>query len=285
MEEWWTRSSSVSFDLTDGLVRAVAEIIYGEQSEYTVGRSRAWLQRRATVTSRMILEELARELWPRVFIEKSPSMVYNIESMQRAFRYFPDARFIHLVRHPSSYGRSVLRYLELLGSPQYQPPGTPEGAAMTPVWIETLASFPYASDQVPAYETRRERVDPQAGWYVLNRNVVTFLAEVPPDQSIRVRGEDVVAHPTETLSAIVRWLGCEVDEKVLNEMQHPERSPFASFGPPGARLGNDILFLENPRLRVSETVEESLDDPMPWRGYPPTFLPEVRDMAREFGYE
>ena len=69
-------------------------------------------------------------------------------------------------------------------------------------------------------------------------------------------------------------------------MKHPERSPFAGLGPPGATLGNDPGFLADPVLRVRPTPAEpppSLDAVLPWdnrRG----LEPEVHQLARDFGY-
>jgi hypothetical protein len=284
MEQWWDRSTAVSFDHTHGLIRAVAEVVYGGQSDTDVRKAKGWLQRRLTLTSGMVFEELARSVYPCALVDKSPSIVYDVDAMQRAFRFFPEARFIHLVRHPRGYGKSVLRYLELLGRPEYQPRGRPATPPKPPIWIQGLATFSYSSPQDPDYEARRAGVDPQAGWYVLNRNVVTFLKEIPQEQQLMVRGEDVLADPEATLAEITSWLGWKAEGTVLEEMLHPERSPYAHFGPPGARLGNDILFLENPALRPVVIVPDSLDGPMPWATDGAPFLPEVRDLARQFGY-
>jgi hypothetical protein len=284
VERWWTRSSAVSFDLSHGLLRAVAEIVYGGQSETTVRKAAGWLRRRTTCSSGMVFEELARAVFPLTLIDKSPSIVYHVDSMQRAFRFFPEARFLHLVRHPRTYGQSVIKYMHLLAQPEYQPAGRSAALAEAPVWIKTLASFSYSSPINTDYETRRSPIDPQASWYLLNRNVITFLADVPAEQSMVVRGEVLLTDPATTLAEIVQWLGIEMDDFCLEQMMYPERSPYAFFGPPGARLGNDILFLEDPRLRRDNMLTGSLDDPMTWGAEGETFLPEVRDLARQLGY-
>jgi Sulfotransferase family len=284
MEEWWARSSSVSFDLAHGLIRAVAEIVYGGQSEADVRRANGWIRRRTNATSGLLFEELSRRVYPCALVDKSPSMVYDIDSMRRAYRFFPDARFIHLVRHPRSYGQSVLKYLDLLARPEYQPRSRPSSSGEAPLWIRRLAAFAYSSELDPSYAMDRTDVDPQAGWYVLNRNIVEFLHDVPPEQSITVRGEEVLADPSTTLVDVLAWLGLKADGGELENILHPERSPYAHFGPPGARLGNDILFLEDPRLRPARREPESLDGHMPWASNGATFLPEVRELARQFGY-
>jgi hypothetical protein len=70
-------------------------------------------------------------------------------------------------------------------------------------------------------------------------------------------------------------------------MMHPEHSPFAQFGPSGAPFGNDPAFLENPRfpLQAKNEVATSLNDAIPWRMDGRGFAREVKELAREFGYE
>ncbi len=284
MEEWWTRSSTVSFDLAHGLIRAVAQIVYRGQSESTVRQANGWIRRRSMATSGLLFEELSRRVYPCALVDKSPSMVYDIDAMRRAYQFFPEARFLHLVRHPRSYGKSVLKYLDLLARPEYQPRGRPTATPEAPLWIQRLAAFAYSSELDPNYSAERSEIDPQAGWYVLNRNIVQFLMEIPPEQSMTVRGEYILDDPAAALTEVVNWLGLKVDDAELEDMLHPERSPYAHFGPPGARLGNDILFLEDPRLRPARDEPEALDGPMPWASNGATFLPEVRDLARRFGY-
>ena len=55
-----------------------------------------------------------------------------------------------------------------------------------------------------------------------------------------------MTNPDLHLRKIAGWLGLRTDDAAINEMRHPERSPYACFGPPGARFGNDRFFLENP---------------------------------------
>jgi hypothetical protein len=127
-------------------------------------------------------------------------------------------------------------------------------------------------------------MDPQRGWYVLNMNIVTFLNSVSHSQWIRVRGEDLLANPDQVLQQIADWIGLRTDNAAIEEMKHPERSPYACFGPPGARIGNDILFLQNPVARPVRVESYSLEGPLGWRHDGRGFLPEVKELARNFGY-
>jgi hypothetical protein len=132
---------------------------------------------------------------------------------------------------------------------------------------------------------RSRELDPQRGWYVLNYNIAEFFESLPDEQKLRIRGEDLLQAPDGPLRRIAEWLGVRSDDDAINEMKHPERSPYACFGPPGARYGNDSFFLESPALRPARANPQSLEGPLSWREDGSDFLPEIKQLAREFGYE
>jgi hypothetical protein len=274
---WFSLASTGSF-MTHGLLRGVAQLCFGEQTPRTVKLANGWLKRRSSSTSGMIFEELASAAVPAILLDKSPSIVYHLESMKRAYRFFPQARFIHLIRHPRGHGQSVVKYLHELK--QYQPKEPDIDAA--PRWISHLVSFPYLS---AAWEGGSKPLeDPQCGWYVLNRNIVTFLESVPRRQWMVVHGEDLLNEPDSTLQELAAWLGLRTDDRAVEEMKHPERSPYACFGPRGARVGNDIFFLKDPKLHNARIDAQSLEGPVAWRPDGMGFLPEVQELARSLGY-
>jgi hypothetical protein len=282
MEGWWSRSSEASFQMGHGLLRAVAEMCFGEQTERTVILAGGWLRRRRGDTSGMVFEELAHAVAPLILIEKSPSVVYDIDAMHRIHRFFPQSRFIHLVRHPRGYCESVVKYAHTLSRPEYQRPGsTPTGDA--PGWINDLAQFGYP-EAAAASGSPSDVVDPQRGWYVLNSNIVTFLASIPRHQRMTLRGEELLRSPDQGLARLAKWLGLRTDSAAIEDMKHPERSPYARFGPPGTRLGNDILFLERPAMRPARGQRHTLRGPLEWRTDGHGFLPEVAELGRKLGY-
>jgi hypothetical protein len=224
-------------------------------------------------------------VYPSILVDKSPSIVYRLDSMHRAFRFFPQARFIHLVRHPRTHGESVLRYRDQLAKPEYRPRESGVELGTVPQWISDLASFPYSSTNREVDSQSTPEMDPQRGWYALNINIVKFLESVPRHQWMTVRGEDVLSEPDRILQHIAAWMGLRTDSEAIEEMKHPERSPYACFGPPGARLGNDIFFLENPILQPARAKSQSLEEPLSWRLDGQGFLREVKDLAQHLGYQ
>ena len=270
---WLDQCSRESYEMDHGLVRAVAELYFGGQTDYTVARARGWLRRRAHFTTGFLLETLADRLQPLVPVEKSPSIVYGVESMRRAYHMFPGARFLHLLGNPASYGESVMAAIQELSQRQPLPPSH---------WLLHLASFPHSNpDGLPSSPV----LDPQMGWYTLNRSIMEFLDSVPADQKRTIRGEDLWPDPTDALLQIVGWLGLRTDSEALEEMKHPERSPFAPFGPASAPFGNDAFLMQHPMLRAAWREPRSLDGPVPWREDGQGFFPEVQELAWQFGYK
>ena len=270
MAQWWEDCSRAKFNMADGLLRAVAQLFYGEQAEDAIRSASGWLRRRSHFTTGLLFEALADRVQPAVLVEKSPTLVTRPESMQRALAMFPQSRFIHVVQHPRGFGESLMNGI---WSARKDGP--------VPYWMLHLASYPgpEASDDGAPHDV--PGLDPQRAWFVLNMHTCEFLKSLPERQKMLVRGEDLLENPNEFLRQIGRWLGIAIDSTELNEMKHPERSPFASLGPPNAPYGGTDF---SPDRRTLGTTQ-SLEDPLSWREDGQGFLPKVKELARQFGYE
>jgi hypothetical protein len=247
MAQWWVvyRTEGIQ-PLAHGLLRAIAELIMGGQSEATIALARLWVLCRLAWPTTEVFRVLAREVDPAILIDKSPTVVNRLEHLQRVHAAFPRARFLHLTRHPLGFGRSFLKFFEEFG-------------------VKVMT-------------------DPQILWHRQHSNILYFLATLSPAQHLRVRGEDLLANPNQYLAEISDWLGVRSDRDAIDRMMHPERSPFASLGPPNALFGGDPHFFRDPRLHRLKAEAPKLDGPLPWRGDGAGFTPAVRDLARQFGY-
>jgi hypothetical protein len=242
-----------------GLLRAVAQLIGGEQTVATVMLARRWIDMRADCSCVSTFEELAEAVSPRRLVDKSPRTVTRIDYLERIHRAFPGARFVHLVRHPRSQGMS---HWKLGGQ----------------IAATALGAIDYGTDP--------PTVDFQKSWYALNTNVLVFLRSIPDDRQLRVRGEDVLADPETHLRRIAAWLGLRTDAEAVDAMLHPEQSPYACFGPATALFGNDPTFLREPALRRADGDRPvaTLDGALDWRDDEAGFTTEVQELARELGY-
>jgi Sulfotransferase family len=244
MRRWWGKFAETN--LSHGLLRSVAELILGRQSETTVELARRWILRRLAWSTTDVFRVLAGRVDPSVLIDKSPLIVNRWEHLQRVLTAFPSARFLHLTRHPVGYGHSILRFFE----------------KRSPI-----------------------EVDPQIVWYRQHSTILSFLATVSPNQQMRVRGEDLLATPDHHLAEIADWIGVRTDADAIDRMKHPEDSPFANFGPRNAVFGGDPKFLRDPKLHGSRVKAPTLEGSVPWRLDGIGFTTSVADLGRKFGYE
>lgn len=259
LELWVRTSDEISNDskTRQGLLRAVAEIYAGEQTSATIRMAQHWAAARQHMTTAEVYQELVAKIHPLIAVEKSPSYTIDVKRMERIHAAFPDARFVHLIRHPVGQCKSVM--------------SMNEGA---------FALFVNAID----FLDDRAILEPQFAWHDLNVNILNFLDHVPPNRQIRIRGEDIMSDPPKYLQMICRWLGIRDDDAAVAAMMHPEQSPFACFGPINALFGNDPNFLSGPTFRPHVVKVPLLNKPVPWRGDGKGLHPRVVELAREFGY-
>jgi hypothetical protein len=80
-------------------------------------------------------------------------------------------------------------------------------------------------------------------------------------------------------------LDIRTDEEAIEAMKHPERSPYACFGPVNARFGNNPGFQRAPALRRGSPKPGHSEKSADRRKYAITLSPEVKELAREFSYD
>jgi hypothetical protein len=242
LHEWWDICKKTSFNMKHGLIRAVAELFFGEQNERTVQYDApGWLRRRLPFTTGYVLELLAERVDPRALVEKSPSMIFHLESMQRVARMFPLARFIHLVEHPRRHCEAVVAAVK---------DAVAHHANRVPQWLRQLACFSAA--HADESSQKHAELDPQQAWLALNKNIGDFLEAVPEAQKLRVRTEDVLRDPDGVLVSITEWLAIRCDAEAIEAMKHPERSPYARLGRP-----QRPVFVARRRRRILVRVESA----------------------------
>jgi hypothetical protein len=260
LKDLWIRETDEMSDTSrakQGILRAVAEIYAGEQTKATITMANHWAAARENVPVGEVYRELVRKLHPLIAVEKSPAYTIDIQRMFAMHAAFPDARFLHLTRHPVGQCKSVMQMND--------------GAFA--LYVNSLE-----------FQEDRAVIEPQYQWHDLNINILNFLDTVPDHQQLRIRGEDIMADPPAQLGAICRWLGIRDDAAAVDEMMHPERSPFACFGPLPALFGNDPNFLRGPTFRPHVPRVPKLDQPLPWRDDGLPLHPRVVALAQEFGY-
>jgi Sulfotransferase family len=241
-----------------GMYRFVAQVYAGEQTIRSIRMAQRWMDVRRDRTAAEIHRELCARIAPRALVQKSPAYTKRLVCMQRALETFPKARFIHLVRHPRGMAESALKF-------DYTPLRLVANGG-----VDRSGPWPVA--------------DPQIMWHDYHLRILRFQEMVNPDQWLRIKGEDFLADIDDQLRRLCEWLGVSTAPEAIAAMKRPEDSPFASFGPANALLGNDPNFLSAPQLRPYTQREQSLEGPLPWRPDEAPFYPRVIEMAQSFGY-
>ena len=113
---------------------------------------------------------------------------------------------------------------------------------------------------------------------------MNFLSSLPPEQCKTVRGEDLVADPNEGLRSLTAWLGVRTDPDAVEEMRHPEKSPYACLGPSSASFGSDVFLRKGPLVRPEWARPQSLEGPLGWSKDDEEFSLQVRLFAQRLGY-
>lgn len=246
-----------------GLLRSVAEIGFGEQSEETVAAADAWLTDNPELSTIEMFQVLGEWVGARTLIEKSPSHVYTRGTMKRMQRGFPDAFYLHLTRHPVSTWLSNKEIRDKIFESK-----------------KKLGNFTELSKDVIQDGSD---LDPDSLWLRPHLSILEFLESVPDDNQLRIRGEDFLERPKLYLRLICEWLDKRCDDDALDAMLHPERSPFAMYGPANARFGNDPKFMESPQLRPYKDKRLPLESVIV-SGKTVKFSDAIIEYAKLFGY-
>ena len=243
-----------------GLLRAVAQIYGGEQTLESIEMARRWIFRRARQETPIVYRELCQRVTPRRLIEVSP--LYTEGGHEKILRRirdaFPEADYLHLVRHPFAQCLSWLK----------DPSALPE--------LQRLESFDPSSDRL--------LLDPQFDWYRRHSAIVAFLREVASERQRCVLSEDVLADAQGELARLCSWLGFEWNQENVDAMLHPEHSPFSGPGPYGTEGGTDPAFLASAHYQRQPREDQPLDQALPWRPDGGQFVPKLIELARSFGY-
>lgn len=260
IELWYPDLKEYYLDekIRHGLLRTVAEIFTGEQTDASIEAAEHWCAARQHMSSGDVFNELRRAADPLFLVDKTPAYTIELRRLESILEACPDARFLHLTRHPVKQCESTV-------------------ALANSMQVKFANSIDFLEDKAI--------LEPQIAWHDLNINILNFLELiVPKENSLRVRGEDIMQNPEQELAKICRWLRIRDDDKAIDDMMHPERSPFACIGPMTALFGNDPNFLKRSKFKKHTPTLPDLEAPVSWREDGKGLKPEVLELAREFGY-
>jgi len=228
-----------------GLVRAIAEVVFRGQSPACLASASGWLEERASWSGRDLSDELQRRIAPRRAVEKSPEHALSDQALGRICDAYPQARFVHLVRHPLTTADSMRRHMRL-----------------TDADATTFCLFT---------------------WYETNFRLVELGTRLGRSQVVQVQAETTLSDPKRELARVAAWLGLRTDFAAVDAMLHPERSSFARpVVDPSLGDDNDPGFLRAPHLRPVISPPP-LVPPVDWTG-PDRLWTAITNLSATFGY-
>lgn len=243
--------------IIDGLLRAIAALHLGGQTDRGIAEALVWLRRRADWTGAQLLDAFAQSLAPKLLVSPETGAGWRPHQLVAMLESCPDVRLLHLIEHPRPFCRA--RAAEL---------------------AEQLFIAPDFKD----YAVNPPEIDPQPAWHRVHTNITRIAEALPPSQFIALRIEDLRSAPELQLARICSWAGVPATPEQLTAMQFPERSVFAGYGPQAALHGAHQAFLDAPGFMRRLPSRESLVGPIEWRSGGRTLAADVVDLAQQFGY-
>ncbi|MFK7939324.1 MAG: sulfotransferase [Roseovarius sp.] len=205
-----------------GMLRTMAQLMYGGQTTQNVMEAANWLQDRLHWKSADVMDfimDKAEEVeGTPICLEKTPTLSFEPDALERVRQAWPDALYVHVTRHPVNLKKSIDEYIQNM--PRMK------------------------EDEKPARLAHAMTV-----WPVTQRNILDFCATLAPGQYLRIKGEDVLADAPRMMRQVAEWAGVRTDDEAVQAMLRPEESPYASLGPAGATWGNDVKFVSSPVFR------------------------------------
>ncbi|MFK7930100.1 MAG: sulfotransferase [Myxococcota bacterium] len=151
-------------------------------------------------TIKQVYEALQDEIGDRILVDKCPHLSMPDGSLERLIEWFPQARFVWIVRNPASVTRSV-------------------------------QNMPMAEVMLQGYPG-----GPKEVWETSNRRIGAFLdAHIPQERWARIRYEDMVSDPETALRSLSTALGVDYEPA----MATPYEGDRMRSGPKGARAIGD----------------------------------------------
>ncbi len=237
----------------DGLLRAVAQIEFGSQSDAGIEAARDWLKRNVHWSVGELLHELAVRVAPsRLVIPDAESPLRPMD-LRRLQRHVPGAQVVHLLRHPWTQG------------------------CLLSAWARERLFVPM---DYKDHGWKPLIIDPQIPWLRANDNIERAFPQ--PLQRLWIEALDV--DPLAVRTALCRSLKLPTSDAALNAMSRPEAWLFDGLGPRSAPYGLEPDAFENFKQADLELAAQAcLDMPLPWRPDSNGFEPEVLEMARRYG--
>jgi amino acid adenylation domain-containing protein len=229
---------------SEGLVRAVMELNHCGADE-----AKLLIHNFAKhgMTTREMFEQLQEWASDRLIVDKSPSYAIDADALEKALADFPNARFIHLVRHPYSMVKSFEKY--------------------------NMDQVLYLHPHDFSSQKLGELV-----WLESHQTTLDFLKKIPDNQQFRMVYEELVQHPERMMHDMCEALGIPFHEGLLDPYKDLEKKMTDGIHPDSRSMG-DTHFDKKRKIEAKKAED--------WKGVlEDNFLcNETWNVAQLLGYE
>jgi len=241
--------SGMGKGVSDGLLRLLAQLHEKRQSDEAINAARDWLVGHGNWTTGQLLDSIYQQMGSRFLIDASPANTMSRQNLDRLYKSYPDASFLHLTRHPRSVSAN---YIDGVNAREN------------------------------AYIWKDNYTDEEQVWLQPNRMISEFAMSLPEGQCMRLMTEELLNDRENYLVQIAQWLDLYTDKESITAMMHPEKMFYAKYGPPAAPCGMDADFLERPSIPTGRDIVSLIESS------PPSeieYSSETLKLARESGYQ
>lgn len=198
----------------DGLLRTIAQLRFGAQTEQTVTAATHWLERRGEWCIADLVDWLLHNSGGRHLLFHEAHAALRIQDVERLIHALPDALYVHLVEPVARFCARVHRDMH--------------GRLFNP---------PEALHHVGAYPT----LAPSLMWFRVHDTLLRLHSDHPQLRWRMLRADLVRTRPERVLDPLLAELGTTgFDASARAPL------PFAGPGPRNAPLGDDSGYLSEP---------------------------------------
>jgi amino acid adenylation domain-containing protein len=170
------------------------------------------------LTTKQFYRVLQEWIGGKILVDKSPSYVLDINTLEKAENDFQDALYIHLVRHPYAMVRSFESY------------------HMDQVLF--LKDQPFSPRQLG-----------ELVWFISHKNVVQFLQKIPKHRQFNMRFEDLINEPQRVLEDLCQTLRIQFYSDLINPYDNIEKKMIDGIYKESKPMG-DTRFLEHGKINA-----------------------------------
>lgn len=239
-----------------GLLRALAQLDQGGQTDEGVAAARDWLDARRAAPTSEVLQHLAARVAPKRLVVPDAESPLRPMDLQRLHNTTPRISCVHLLRHPWSQG--VLLH------------ASSQGKLFVP-------------QDYKDHSVRPPLLDPQICWLRAEHNLQALFSEQAP--LLHLRGEALDEDFDATARQLCEALGISADTASIAAMREADQWVFAGHGPRSAPYGLEPEALETFSVTTLDlAAATSLTAALPWRPDGKGFAQEVQVRASACGY-